>query len=132
MRAAAGGTAGEEQIMTAIKGTHAASHQRTSSQNGLPEPVPYVYGQQTRRNTYAARIAQRNAQGWWQLPAALPEPKLTGPLATAATTAQILIATRAELHGADLERFRSERARLLRTGRTDDNDDGNVDHPKGP
>src|SRR6185437_11807641 len=112
--------------MTAIKGTHAASRQRTSSQNGMPESVPYVYGQQTRRNTYATRIAQRNVQGWGQLPAALPEPKLTGPLATAATAAQILIATRGELHGGDLERFRSERARLLRTGRTDD---GNVDHP---
>jgi hypothetical protein len=72
MRAAAGGTAEEEQIMPAIKGTHAASHQRTSSQNGLPESVPYVYGQQTRRNTYATRIAQRNAQGWWQLPGSSP------------------------------------------------------------
>ncbi len=116
--------------MTAIKGTHAASHQRTSSRNGLPESVPYVYGQQTRRNTYATRIAQRNVQGWWQLPAALPEPELAGPLATAATAAQILIATREELHVADLERLRSERARksLLRTGLTD----GNADHPKRP
>jgi hypothetical protein len=118
--------------MTAIKGTHAASRQRTSSQNGLPEPVPYVYGQQTRRNAYAARIARRNAQGWWQLPAAVPDPELTGPLATAATAAQIRIASRGELHGAELERFRSERARLLRTGRADGTDDGNMDHPKRP
>lgn len=114
--------------MPAIKGTNAASHQRTSSQNGLPEPVPYVYGQQTRRNTYAARIAQRNVQGWWQLPAALPEPELTGPLATAATAAQILIAARGELSSADLERARSERARLLGTSGTD----GTADHPKRP
>jgi hypothetical protein len=128
MWAAAGGTAGKESIMTAIKGTNAASHQRTSSQNGLPEPVPYVYGQQTRRNTYATRIARRNVQGWWQVPATVPEPNLTGPLATAATAAQVLIAARGELHDADLERFRSERARLLRTGRTD----GNMNHPKHP
>jgi hypothetical protein len=132
MRAAAGGTAEEEQIMPAIKGTHAASRQRASSQNGLPEPVPYVYGQQTRRNAYAARIARRNVQGWWLLPAAFPAPELTGPLATAATATQILIATRGELHGAGLERFRSERARLLGTGRTDGTDDGNADHPKRP
>ena len=118
--------------MPAIKATSTAPRQRTSPQNGLPELVLYVYGQQTRRNTYATRIAQRNVQGWWQLPAALPEPELTGPLATAATAAQILIATRGELHGADLERFRSERARLLRTGRTNGNDDGNLDHPKQP
>ena len=129
MRSAAGGTVGEEEIMTAIRAMHVAPRQRASSQNGLPEHVPYVYGQQTRRNTYAARIARRNVRGWWRPPAALPEPKLTGPLATAATAAQILIATRGELHGGDLERFRSERARLLRTGRTDD---GNVDHPKHP
>jgi hypothetical protein len=48
-------------IMTAIKTASAAPRQRTSPQNGLPERVPYVYGQQTRRNTYAARIARRNA-----------------------------------------------------------------------
>jgi hypothetical protein len=58
--------------MTAIKGTHAASHQGTSSRNGMPEPVPYVYRQQGRRQAYATRIAQRNIQGWWRLPAALP------------------------------------------------------------
>jgi hypothetical protein len=38
--------------MTAIKAAHAAPRERTSPQNGLPEPVPYVYGQQTRSNTY--------------------------------------------------------------------------------
>jgi hypothetical protein len=70
---------GREKIMTAIKAAHAAPRQRTSPRNGLPEPVPYVYGQQTRRNTYAARIARRNIQGWWQPPAALPGPKITRP-----------------------------------------------------
>jgi hypothetical protein len=63
--------------MTSIKAAHAAPRQRHSPRNGLPEPVPYVYGQQTRRNTYAARIARRNIQGWWQPPAALPGPKVT-------------------------------------------------------
>ena len=58
MRSAVGGTAGEEKIMTAIKAAKTAPRQRTSPQNGLPEPVPYVYGQQTRRNTYAARLAR--------------------------------------------------------------------------
>jgi len=42
--------------MTAIRAPRAASRQRTSPQNGLPELVPYVYGEQTRRNTYAGRI----------------------------------------------------------------------------
>src|SRR5204863_8603887 len=79
---------GEEEIMTAIRAVHVAPRQRASSQNGLPEPVPYVYGQQTRRNTYAARIAGRNVQGWWQPPAALPGPKLTRPQAPAGTAAQ--------------------------------------------
>jgi len=37
--------------------------------DGMPEPVPYVYRQQKRRNDWAARIARRNAQGWWQPPA---------------------------------------------------------------
>jgi hypothetical protein len=69
MRAAAGSTAGEEiQIMAAIKVSKAAPRERYSPQNGLPEPVPYVYREQKRRNTYAARIARRNAQGWWQAP----------------------------------------------------------------
>jgi hypothetical protein len=63
--------------MTAIKAVRAAPRQRTSTQNGLPEPVRYVYGQQTRRNTYAARIARRNVESSWLLPAALREPKLT-------------------------------------------------------
>ena len=120
MRSAAGGTAGEEEIMTAIRAVHLAPRQRASSQNGLPEPVPYVYGQQTRRNTYAARIARRNVQGWWQPPAALPEPKLTRPQAPAGTAAQVNLARPAaglrfpwlltwDLHRADLERRRSER-----------------------
>jgi hypothetical protein len=119
MRSAAGGTAGEEEIMTAIRAVHVAHRQRASSQNGLPEPVPYVYGQQARRNAYAARIAQRNVQGWWQPPAALPEPKVTRPQAPAGTAAQvnlvrppsgwaeILTVTYGELHQADLERRRS-------------------------
>jgi hypothetical protein len=77
MRSAAGGTAGEEEIMTAIRAVHVAPRQRASSQNGLPEPVPYVYGQQARRNTYAARIAQRNVEEWWQPPVASYKPKLT-------------------------------------------------------
>ena len=85
MRSAAGGTAGEEEIMTAIRAVHVASRQRASSQNGLPEPVPYVYGQQTRRNTYAARIAQRNVQEWWQPPVALYKPELTRTQAPAGT-----------------------------------------------
>lgn len=121
MRSAAGGTAGEEEIMTAIRAVHVAPRQRASSQNGLPEPVPYVYGQQTRRNAYAARIARRNVQGWWQPPAALPGPKLTRPQAPAGTAAQvnlvrspsgwaeILTVAHGELHRADLERRRSER-----------------------
>ena len=120
MRSAAGGTAGEEEIMTAIRAVHVAPRQRASSQNGLPEPVPYVYGQQTRRNTYAARIAQRNVQGW-QPPAALPGPKVTRPQALTGTAAQvnlvrspsgwaeILTVAHGELHRADLERRRSER-----------------------
>ena len=68
--------------MTAIRAPRAASRQRTSPQNGLPEHVPYVYGQQARRNTYAGRIAQRNVDGWWLLPAAL-RAALTRPTLTA-------------------------------------------------
>jgi hypothetical protein len=121
MRSAAGGTAGEEEIMTAIRAVHIAHRQRASSQNGLPESVPYVYGQQARRNAYAARIARRNVQGWWQPPAALPGPKVTRPQAPAGTAAQvnlvrspsgwaeILTVTYGELHRADLERRRSGR-----------------------
>ena len=52
--------------MAAIKGAKTAPRELTSPQNGLPEPVPYVYRQQKRRNTYAARIARQNAQGLWQ------------------------------------------------------------------
>jgi hypothetical protein len=65
---------GKRKIMTAIKAQRASARRDTSPQNGLPQRVPYVYGQQTRRNTYAARIARRNTQGWWQRPADLPEP----------------------------------------------------------
>jgi len=54
--------------MTASKAAKAAPRERTSPQNGLPEPVLYVYRQQQRRNTYAARIARRNAERWGQLP----------------------------------------------------------------
>jgi hypothetical protein len=109
--------------MTAIKAAHAAPRQRTSSRNGLPEPVPYVYGQQTRRNTYAARIARRNIQGWWQPPAALPGPKVIGPQAPTGPAArlnlvcspnvwaEILTVAHGELHRADLERRRSKRSR---------------------
>lgn len=108
--------------MTVIKAAHAAPRQRTS-RNGLPEPVPYVYGQQTRRNTYAARIARRNIQGWWQPPAALPEPKVsrsqapTGPAAHVNPVrpphvwAEILTVAHAELHRAEVELRRFERGR---------------------
>jgi hypothetical protein len=85
MRSAAGGTAGEEEIMTAIRAVHVTPRQCASAQNGLPEHVPYVYGQQTRRNTYAARIAQRNVQEWWQPPVALYKPKLPRPQAPTGT-----------------------------------------------
>jgi hypothetical protein len=70
---------GRENIMTAIKATRPTARQRTSPQNGLPPRVPYVYGQQTRRNSYAARIARRNTEGWWQPPADLPGQKVTPP-----------------------------------------------------
>ncbi len=55
--------------MTAIRAAKTAPRERISLQNGLPEPVPYVYRQQERRNTYAARIARRNAEEWGQPPA---------------------------------------------------------------
>jgi hypothetical protein len=61
--------------MPATKAMRTAPRQRTSLQNGLPELVPYVYGQQTRRNSYAARIAQRNIHGWWQPPVAVYKQK---------------------------------------------------------
>lgn len=69
--------------MTAIRGSRA----RTSTQNGMPEQVPYVYGQQTRRNTYAGRMAQRSVDGWWLLPAAL-RAELSRPSLRAARTAR--------------------------------------------
>jgi hypothetical protein len=109
--------------MTAIRAVGIAPRQRASAQNGLPEHVPYVYGQQTRRNIYAARIARRNVQGWWQPPTALPGPKVTRPQAPAGSAAQtnlvrspggwaeILTIAHEELHRADLERRRSGRAR---------------------
>jgi hypothetical protein len=108
--------------MTAIKAAHAAPHQRSSPRNGLPEPVPYVYGQQTRRNTYAAHIARRNIQGWWQPPAALPGPKVTrqaptgpaghvNPVRSPSVWAEILTVAHGELHRADLELGRFERSR---------------------
>ena|SRR6185437_13831121 len=50
-----------DEIMVAIKAVRAAPRERTSARNGQPETVPYVYRQQ-RGNTYAARIARRNAQ----------------------------------------------------------------------
>jgi len=59
------------KIMTAIRTARRTPRERISPRNGLPQHVPYVYRQQKRRNTYAARIARRNAQGWW-LPPALP------------------------------------------------------------
>ena len=74
--------------MTAIRAVHVAPRQRASSQNGLPEPVPYVYGQQTRRNTYAARIARRNVQGWWQPPVAVYKQKLTQAQVTGESRAE--------------------------------------------
>lgn len=52
--------------MTAIRAAKTAPRERISPQNGLPEPVRYVYRQQNRRNTYAARIARRNAEEWGQ------------------------------------------------------------------
>jgi hypothetical protein len=47
--------------MTSNRAARAAPRERSSPRNGQPETVPYVYRQQ-RTNTYAARIAQRNAQ----------------------------------------------------------------------
>ena len=123
MWSAAGGTAGEEKIMTAIRAALTAPRQGSSPRNGMPEPVAYVYGQQTRRNTYASRIARRNIQKSSQPPVALPQQKLTRSQAPTGTAAQVnlvrslggwaefLSVTRGELHGIELERFRSERAR---------------------
>lgn len=68
---AAGRSAREVKTMTAMRVARTAPRERTSARNGLPEHVPYVYRQQKLRNTYAARIARRNARGWW-LPGVLP------------------------------------------------------------
>lgn len=57
--------------MAAIRVVKTAPRERASPQNGMPELVPYVYRQQKYRNTYAARIAQRNSRGWW-LPPVIP------------------------------------------------------------
>lgn len=105
--------------MTAIRAVSIAPRQSASQQNGLPQLVPYVYRQQARRNSYAARIARRNVQGAGQPPAALPRPRVTGPQAPTGTTAQvnlvdsaggwaeILTVAHGALHRADLERRRS-------------------------
>jgi len=61
----------EEIIMNKI--TKATPRERSSPQNGMPEPVRYVYRQQKRRNDWAARIARRNAEGW------LPPPAVSVP-----------------------------------------------------
>jgi hypothetical protein len=59
--------------MAPIKGAKAGPRERSSPRNGQPETVPYVYRQQ-RGNTYAARIAQRNAQAAGQAPAVVANP----------------------------------------------------------
>jgi hypothetical protein len=48
--------------MIAKKASSTAPRERSARQNGIPEFVPYVYRQQKRRNTDAARIARQNAQ----------------------------------------------------------------------
>jgi hypothetical protein len=62
---------GEVKIMSTIRAARTTPREAISPRNGLPEHVPYVYRQQEHRNTYAARIARRNARGWW-LPPVLP------------------------------------------------------------
>ena len=89
--------------MTAIKGARAGPGERSSPRNGLPEPVPYVYRQQ-RRNTYAARIARRNAQAAGQPPALAAGPGET-----------LGVAVRGRVPFADLGAVRAER-RELRSG----------------
>jgi hypothetical protein len=59
------------------KVTRTTPREQASPQNGMPEPVPYVYRQQSRRNDWAARIARRNAGGWSQ-PPAVSAPEETG------------------------------------------------------
>jgi hypothetical protein len=107
--------------MTAIRAASIAPRQSASSPNGLPELVPYVYGQQTRRNSYAARIARRNVQGGCQPATALPGPEVARPRAPAGAAArvnlvrspsgwaEILTITHGEPHRADLEPRRPER-----------------------
>ena len=57
------------------KVTKTTPHERSSPQNGMPEPVPYVYRQQNRRNDWAGRIARPNAEVWWPTAVSAPEPK---------------------------------------------------------
>jgi hypothetical protein len=64
---------GREEIMIAKNAAKTAPRERSSQQNGIPELVPYVYRQQKRRDADAARLARRNAQGWWK-PLAIPSP----------------------------------------------------------
>jgi hypothetical protein len=59
--------------MTAIRGQKAASRDGTSPRNGQPETVPYVYRQQG-DNSYAARIARRNAEALSRMPALRANP----------------------------------------------------------
>jgi hypothetical protein len=59
--------------MTAIRARREAPRDGTSPRNGQPETVPYVYRQQG-RNTYAARIARRNAQASGQISALRANP----------------------------------------------------------
>jgi len=62
-----------DEFMSPIRAARAAPRERSSPRNGQPETVPYVYRQQ-RGNTYAARIARRNAQAAGQLPAPVAAP----------------------------------------------------------
>lgn len=59
--------------MAAIRTLSTAPRDGTSRRNGQPETVPYVYRQQG-SNTYAARIARRNAEVVGQLPALRADP----------------------------------------------------------
>jgi hypothetical protein len=72
--------------MTANKSASAAARDDGPQQNGQPEPVRYVYRDQRRRNTYAARLARRNT-GEWPPPAAgaapSPQPATTPPVPAA-------------------------------------------------
>jgi hypothetical protein len=52
-----------------IKAAKTAPREGSSPRNGLPEPVLYVYREQGRRNTYAARIARRTVERLQQPPA---------------------------------------------------------------